>query len=63
MVLTLSRQFVTLTGTGKAVRVFFPARQGAEGSSRYSDRNISLFPSWSGQGLISTPIYYHHRTV
>jgi len=23
MVLTLSRQFVTLTGTGKAVRVFF----------------------------------------
>ena len=24
MVLTLSRQFVTLTGTGKAVLVFFP---------------------------------------
>ena len=24
MVLALSRQFVTLTGTGKAVRVFFP---------------------------------------
>ena len=26
---------------------FFPARQGAEGNSRHSDRNISLFPSWS----------------
>jgi len=28
--------------------LFFPARQGAEGISRHSDRNISLFPSWSG---------------
>jgi len=27
---------------------FFPARQGAEGNSRHSDRNISLCPSWSG---------------
>ena len=27
---------------------FFPARQGAEGNSRHSDRNISLFPSWLG---------------
>jgi len=27
---------------------FFRARQGAEGNSRHSDRNISLFPSWSG---------------
>ena len=35
---------------------FFPARQGAEGNSRHSDRNISLFPSWLGWGLISTPI-------
>jgi len=26
---------------------FFPARQGAEGNSRHSDRNISLFLSWS----------------
>jgi len=33
------------------------ARQSAEGSSRHSDRNISLFPSWSGQGLISTPVH------
>ena len=24
---------------------FFPARQGAEGNSHHSDRNISLFPS------------------
>ena len=27
---------------------FFAARQDAEGNSRHSDRNISLFPSWSG---------------
>ena len=27
---------------------FFLARQDAEGNSRHSDRNISLFPSWSG---------------
>ena len=31
-----------------------PARQGAERNSHHSDRNISLFPSWSGQELIST---------
>ena len=36
---------------------FFPARQGAEGYSRHSDRNISLFTSWSGWGLISTPVH------
>jgi len=34
-----------------------PPRQGAEGNSRHSDRNISLFPSWSGTGLISIPVY------
>jgi len=28
--------------------LFFLARQGAEGNSHHSDRNISLFPSWSG---------------
>jgi len=28
--------------------VDFPTRQGAEGNSRHSDKNISLFPSWSG---------------
>jgi len=27
---------------------FFPASQGAEGNSSPSDRNISLFLSWSG---------------
>jgi len=32
----------------RAVIKFFFARQGAEGNSRRSDRNISLFPSWSG---------------
>ena len=30
------------------IKFFFPARQGAEGNSRHSDRNISSFPSWSG---------------
>ena len=41
-----------------AVIKFFspPARQGAEGNSQHSDRNISLFASWSGWGLISTPV-------
>ena len=29
------------------IKVFFSARQGAEGNSRHFDRNISLFPSWS----------------
>jgi len=37
-------------------QVSFPAK-GAEGNSRHSDRNISLFPSWSGKGLITTPVY------
>jgi len=41
----------------QAVIKFPPwARQGAEGNSHHSDRNTSLFPSWSGQGLISTPV-------
>jgi len=30
------------------IRFFSPVKQGAEGNSRHSDRNISLFPSWSG---------------
>jgi len=31
----------------RAVIKYFPhAREGAEGNSRHSDRNISLFPSW-----------------
>ena len=47
----------------RAVIVFFflPARQGAEGNSRHSDRNFSLFPSWSGQGFISTPVLGLHE--
>jgi len=32
----------------RAVIKFFSARQGAEGNSHHSERNISLFPSWSG---------------
>jgi len=27
---------------------FFSERQGAEGNSRQSDRNVGLFPSWLG---------------
>ena len=34
--------------TRAVIEFFFPARQGAEGNSRQSDRNITLFPSWSG---------------
>ena len=34
--------------TRAVIKFFFPARQGAEGNSRHSDRNIILFPSWSG---------------
>ena len=33
-----------------------PARQGAEGNSYHSDRNINLLPFWSGWGLISNPV-------
>ena len=32
----------------RAVKFLFFARQGAEGNSRHSDRNIGLFHSWSG---------------
>ena len=43
--------------TRTVIRSFsLPARQGAEGNSRHSDRSVSLFPSWSGQRLISTPV-------
>jgi len=31
--------------TRTVIKFFFPARQAAEGNSRHSDRNISLFPS------------------
>jgi len=34
--------------TRAVIKFFFPARQDAEGNSSHSDRNISLFPSWSG---------------
>ena len=40
-----------------------PARQGAEGNSRHSDRNISLFASWSGKGLISNPVIYFNSWI
>ena len=34
--------------TRAVIKFLFPARQGAEGNSRHSDKNISFFPSWSG---------------
>ena len=34
--------------TRVVTKFFFRARKGAKGNSRHSDRNISLFPSWSG---------------
>ena len=35
--------------TRAVIKIFLPpARQGAEGNSRHSDRDISSFPSWSG---------------
>jgi len=34
--------------TRAAIKFSLPSRQGAEGNSRHSDRNISLLPSWSG---------------
>jgi len=34
--------------TRAVIKFFLPARRGAEGNSRHSERNISLFPSWSG---------------
>jgi len=36
------------SGTRAVKLFFFFARQGAEGISLHSDRNTSLFPSWSG---------------
>jgi len=33
--------------TRDVIKFFFPARQGVEGNSRHSDRNIVLFPYWS----------------
>jgi len=44
-----SRLAISATSRRKLSSSFFPpARQDAEGNSRRSDRNISLFPSWSG---------------
>jgi len=43
-------------------QVVFPARQGVEGNARHSARNISLLPSWSDKGLISTPVLKYADT-
>jgi len=42
--------------TRAVIKFFFPAKQGAVGNSRHSDRSIGLFPSWLGQRIISTPV-------
>jgi len=42
--------------TRAVIRFFFFPRQDTEGNSRHSYRNIILFLSWSGWGLISTPV-------
>ena len=39
---------ISTTSRRELSSFFFPGRQGAKGNSRHSDRNISLFPSWSG---------------
>ena len=36
------------TETRAVIKFYSPTRQGAEGNSHHSDRNISLFTSWSG---------------
>jgi len=46
--------------TRAVIKFFFPARQGAEGNSRHSDRNIFFFTSWSGKDL-SAPLYSGYR--
>jgi len=48
---------ISTTWRRKLSSGFFYAMQDAEGNTRHSDRNISLFPSWSGQELISTPVH------
>ena len=48
--------------TRAVTKFFFSVRQGAEGNSRHSDRNISLFPSWLGWGLISTPVAVRNKS-
>ena len=40
--------------TRAVIKFFFLQGKAPKGNSRHSDRNISLFPSWSGEGLIST---------
>ena len=39
------------------IKIFFSARQSAEGNSSHSDRNISLFPSGLSKDL-SAPLYF-----
>jgi hypothetical protein len=54
--------FSTTSGRELSSSFFFPARQGAQGNSQHSDRNIRLFPSWLGKELISTPYEFLIRT-
>ena len=38
----------TISRREPSSRFFFSPRQDAEGNSRHFDRNVTLFPSWSG---------------
>jgi len=44
------------TETRAFIKFFFSCK-----ARRHSDRNISLFPSWSGQVLIITPVFIFVR--
>ena len=41
-----------------SISLSLSVRQGAEGNSRHSDRNIGLFPSKSASGFISNPVCF-----
>ena len=43
-----TRAISTISRRELSSSFFFFARQGAEGNSRHSDRNISFFLSWPG---------------
>jgi hypothetical protein len=58
-----ARAISTTSRRELASSFFPPARQGAEENSRHSDRNISLFSSKSGYGLISTPVHKGNNSL
>jgi len=48
---------ISTTLRRELLSIFFPARQGAEGNSRHSDRNISLLLPGRTKDL-SAPLYF-----